>query len=137
MALVMPPDANGAMARNVSVGCLQLAEYLVFEDAKRQIERLRSGDILHVTIELTNPETQYAVQVQMTDYHMIGWAPRYLVKDLVTAIAHAPGDYGARVVRVNPVPAPSRQRVLIELSGHWPHDYEPMSADEFQLLREG
>ena len=107
------------------------------EDAKRQIERLRSGDILYVTIELTNPETRYAVQIQMTDYHMIGWAPRYLVTDLVTAIAHAPGDYGARVVRVNPVPAPSRQRVLIELSGHWPHDYEPMSADEFQLLRDG
>ena len=95
---------------------------------------MRSGDTLYVTIELTNSATQYAVQIQMTDYHMIGWAPRYLVKDLVTAIAHAPGDYRARVVRVNPVPAPSRQRVLIELSGHWPRDHEPMSADEFQLL---
>ena len=49
--------------------------------------------------------------------------------------AHAPGDYQARVVKLNPVPAPSMQRVLIELSGHWPHDHEPMSADEFQLLR--
>ena len=107
------------------------------ESAQRQMECLRSGDMLYVTIELTNPETRLAVQIQMMDYHMIGWAPRYLVNDLVTAMAHAPGDYAARVVKVNPVPAPSRQRVLIELSGHWPHDYEPMSAAQFQLLREG
>ena len=105
-------------------------------DAQRRIERLRSGDILYITIELTNPETRLAVQIQTTDYHMIGWAPRYLVNDLVAAMAHAPGDYQARVVKVNPVPAPSKQRVLIELGGHWPQDYEPMSADQFQLLSE-
>jgi len=106
------------------------------KNAQREIDRLCSGDMLYVTIELTNPETKLAVQIQMTDYHMIGWAPRYLVKDLVTAIAHAPGDCAARVVKINPGPAPSRQRVLIELSGHWPQGYEPMSAAEFQLLSE-
>ena len=47
-----------------------------------------------------------------TDYHMIGWAPRYLVNDLDAAMAHAPGDCQALVVKVNPVPAPSTQRVL-------------------------
>ena len=49
-------------------------------------------------------------------------------------MAHAPGDYSAQVVKVNPVPAPSKQRVLIELGGHWPQGYEPMEADEFKLL---
>ena len=99
--------------------------------AQQRIDSLQSEEALYVTIELTNPETRVAVQMQTEDYHMIGWAPRYLVDDLVKAMAHAPGDYQARVVKLNPVPAPSMQRVLIELSGH-----DPMSADEFQLLSE-
>jgi len=86
-----------------------------------------------VRIELTNPATQLAVQIQTEDYHVIGWAPHYLVRDLVNAIAKAPGEYRAQVVRVNPVPAPSKQRLLVELCGHWP-DYEPMTADDFQPL---
>ena len=64
---------------------------------------------------------------------MIGWAPRYVVGDLVEAIARAP-HYRAEVVKVNPTSAPSNQRVLIELIGQWPRDYEPMSSNEFQLL---
>jgi hypothetical protein len=67
------------------------------------------------------------------DYYVLGWAPRYLVGDLVQAIAKAPGDYEAFVVRVNPVPAPSQHRVLVELRGHWP-DYEPMTREEFEPL---
>ncbi len=39
---------------------------------------------------------------------MIGWAPRYLVDDLVHAIAKSPSDYEARVVRINPSPAPAK-----------------------------
>jgi hypothetical protein len=47
---------------------------------------------------LTNPATQLAVQIQTQDYHVIGWSPRYLVSDLVNAIAKAPGEYAAKVV---------------------------------------
>ena len=64
---------------------------------------------------------------------MIGWAPCHLVGDLVEAIARAP-HYRAEVVRVNPVLAPSNQRILIELIGQWPRDYHPTSSPEFQLL---
>lgn len=64
---------------------------------------------------------------------MIGWAPCYLVGDLVEAIARAPHDR-AEVVRVNSVLAPSNQRVLIELIGQWPRGYHPTSSPEFQLL---
>ena len=88
-----------------------------------------------MTLELTNPATQMAVQIQTEDYSMIGWAPRYLVSDLMAAIAKAPGDYEAQVVRVNPVPAPSKQRLLVELRGHWP-DYDPMTNAEFRPLVE-
>jgi hypothetical protein len=101
--------------------------------AQRRIDSLTPGEELYVTIELTNPATQLAVQIQTKDYYMIGWAPRYLVDDLARPIALSPGDYGAKVVRINPAPAPSKQRLLVELKGRWP-DYEPMSEGDFEPL---
>ena len=62
---------------------------------------------------------------------MIGWAPCHLVGDLVEAIARAP-HYRAEVVRVNPVLAPSNQRILIELIGQWLRDYPPTSLPALQ-----
>lgn len=105
----------------------------VNEAAQQRIDRLQAGERLNVTIELTNPATGMAVQIQTEDYYMIGWAPRYLVDDLVRAIAESAGGYGAKVVRVNPVPAPSKQRLLVELSGRWPA-YEPMMRGDFEPL---
>jgi len=99
--------------------------------AQARLGELASEEALYVTLELTNPQTRFAVQIQTTDYHMIGWAPRYLVPDLVMAITENPGDYVARVVRVNPLPAPSKQRVLIEMRGRW-DEYEPMSGPDYQ-----
>lgn len=107
----------------------------VSEAGKERMGKLKPGEGLYVAIELNNPATQPAVQIQTMDYHMIGWAPRYLVNDLVNAIAQSPGDYTAEVVQINPVPAPSKQRMLIELRGHWP-DYEPMSSNDFRPLCE-
>ena len=101
--------------------------------AQQRLDKLAAGEKLYVALELTNPETQMAVQIQTLDYCMIGWASRYLVNDLMATIAKAPGDYKAYVVRLNPVPAPSKQRVLVELSGHWP-DHDPMTTAEFRPL---
>lgn len=105
----------------------------VSEAGQKRLDSLTAGEPLLVALELNNPATGAAVQIQTEDYHMIGWAPRYLLADLVASIAKAPGDYKAFVVRVNPVPAPSKQRVLIELSGKWP-DHEPMTGQEFEPL---
>jgi hypothetical protein len=102
-------------------------------DAQRRIDALKPGETLYVTIELTNPATQLAVQIQTVEYYMIGWAPRYLVGDVVHAIAQSPGGYVARVVRVNPAPAPAKQRLLVELGGRWPN-YEPMTMGDFEPL---
>ena len=111
-------------------GCRQ-----VNESAQKRIERLEADEQLYVTLELTNPATGFAVQLQTRDYHMIGWAPRYLVEDLVKAMAESPGNYNARVVRVNHLPAPSKQRVLIEMSGRW-NEHEPMTSEDFDPLVE-
>ncbi len=103
--------------------------------AQERLMKLKSGEHLRVAIELNNPVTVLAVQLETPDdYHMIGWTPRYLVKDLFQAICESPNDIRATVVKVNPTPAPSKQRLLIEIKGRWAVSYEPMSAPEFQPL---
>ncbi len=99
----------------------------------QRIDTLIPGEKLYVTLELTNPVTKLAIQIQTLDYHVIGWAPRYLVDDLSKAMADSPGTYQAHVVRVNPSPAPSKQRLLVELSCNW-LGYEPMSQGPFEPL---
>jgi hypothetical protein len=105
----------------------------VSEAAQERLNLLDDGEKLCVALELTNPITEMAVQVQTTDYYMIGWAPRYLVEDLTMAMAESPGAYKANVVRVNPQPAPSSQRVLVEMRSYW-DKHEPMSGPDFQPL---
>lgn len=104
----------------------------VSSHAQERIENLEQGEELYVTLELTNPMAGLALQIQTKDYQMIGWAPRYLVGDLAGAMVDSP-NYSACVVQVNPQPAPSRQRVLVEMCGHW-KEHEPMSGADFKLL---
>ena len=100
-----------------------------------RIDALKGDEPIRVSVEVNSPTTQLALQLQSQDYVMLGWAPRYLVDDLVKVIVKAPDRIAARVVRVNPPPAPANQRVLVELAGSLPVDYEPMSGPDFQLLR--
>jgi hypothetical protein len=102
--------------------------------AQERSKTLSPNERLSIAIELTNPETGFAVQIQTADYFMIGWAPRYLVADLAHAIASSPGKFEAKVVRLNPSPAPSRQRLLVEFRGYWSTDREPMSTEDFLPL---
>ena len=108
----------------------------VNSEALARLDRLQPGEELVACVEINNPATFLAVQVQTRDYHMIGWTPRYLVGDLINAIARSPSKLEAEVVKLNPVPAPSKQRVLIEFRGHWPAGYEPMSGEDFKPLAE-
>ena len=56
---------------------------------------------------------------------------RNLVHDLTRAMTERPRDYEAKVVRINPQPAPSKQRVLIEMRGRW-DGYEPMDGSDYK-----
>ena len=103
--------------------------------ARKRLDILQVDERLYVTLELTNPVAGVAVQLQTLDYHVIGWAPRYLVHDLMMAMAQNPEEYAAHVVRLNPLPAPSTQRLLIELTGNW-GDHEPMADGDFVPLVE-
>jgi hypothetical protein len=98
--------------------------------AQKRLNSLEAGEKLYVSIELTNPATQFAVQIQTLDYHMIGWAPRYLVTDLVAAIAQKIGHYEANVVRVNPMPARELTGLPIVL-----RPFQPSLPIETMLIR--
>ena len=101
--------------------------------AQTRLDTLRPGDALRVSLELNNPATGAAIQLQTADdYHMLGWAPRYLILDMLATLAHAPTELEATVLRLNPPPAPGNQRVLVELGGRFREDFEPMSGSDFQ-----
>ncbi len=105
----------------------------VSEAAKQRALSLSANEPLRVSLELNNPATGFAIQLTTEDYHFIGWTPRYLVKDFLSAIALHPG-VEARVVRVNELGTPINRRVLVELSGKLPADFQPMSGPEFQTI---
>lgn len=109
----------------------------VNEGARQRIVALQPGDPLQVSLELNNPATGPAIQLQTaTDYYMLGWTPRYLVMDLIKAIGAGPTEIKAEVVRVNLPPAPYNQRVLVTLEGRLPAGLEPMASPEFEPLME-
>lgn len=95
---------------------------------------LQGGERLQVAVELNNPASGAAIQLETSnDYLMIGWAPRYLVLDLLQVLNNHQA-VAARVVKVNPEPAPFNQRVLIELEGKFNSDYLPMNTPDFHPL---
>lgn len=100
--------------------------------ARERIDKLKEWEKLLVAIKLKNPATGLAAQIQTEDYHMIGWTPRWLMPDVVAA-ARETGECAACVVRVNPLPPPSPQRVLIEMTGRW-DKHEPMTGEDFVPL---
>lgn len=107
----------------------------VNQPSQERIQTMRPGDPLQVSVELNNPATGAAIQVESAnDYFMLGWAPRYLIKDVLQAISGGPAKIQARVIRVNPPPAPHNQRVLVEIEGMFQVGYQPMSSEEFLPL---
>lgn len=103
---------------------------------EKAIERaayLKIGEELRILVELNNPETRLAVPLLTEDYQMIGWAPRYLVEDLITCAPIAP-ELSARVARINTEEAPLNQRILIDYTGRTPQGKQPMSTPNFTPL---
>lgn len=106
----------------------------VSQAAQDRVLTLKEGESLQVAVELNNPASGSAIQLETSnDYHMIGWSPRYLVEDLLQALSQHQ-EIAARVVKVNPEPAPYNQRVLIEFKGKFQSDHLPMSTPNFQPL---
>lgn len=105
----------------------------VNEAGVERATKLKEGEKLQISLEVNNPKTHLAILLSSGDYLPLGWTPRYLVSDLLRAMANAP-DLSAQVVKVNPDTVPTNRRYLIEMSGHLPDGFEPMSSDEFQPI---
>ncbi len=102
----------------------------VSEAGRIRAEGLQAKEHLQIALEMNNPATGLAVQLQSADGHMLGWAPRYLVKDLVGAMVEFT-ELSATVIRSNPQDAPLARRLLIEMTGRLPASVVPMSSEEF------
>lgn len=105
----------------------------VSQAAQDRALQLSADEALGVSLELNNPKHGLAIQLTSRDYEFIGWTPRYIVGDLLQAIARA-HNISAKVIRVNPDDIPINRRVLVEMSGYLPHDFEPMAGGDFLLL---
>ncbi|RZA08131.1 MAG: DNA-binding protein [Moraxellaceae bacterium] len=95
--------------------------------------QLAVGEALQILIEVNNPKSQTAICLQSSDYLPLGWAPRYLVADLLRAMAAGP-HLEAKLVKANPDNVPLNRRYLIEMQGRLPTDFEPMSGEQFQII---
>ncbi len=110
----------------------------VNQSSLERIKQIKEGEQLYLALEMANPETKHAIQIQTMDYYMIGWVPRYLVYDLFTALKDDQ-EYSAHVVRVNSVnvptvpPVPHNLRVLIELKSQW-RNHDPMDIEDYRPL---
>ena len=118
-------------SRDGFFSCRFFVERLLFPESceARWIDSLDEGEDLRVAV---HPASS-VVHIKTEDCHTIGTPPRFLVEDIVRAADACRGEYNAKVVKVNLPPAPSRRRLLVELSGRWP-DYEPMSDTDYQPL---
>ena len=103
------------------------------EASRERAARLIAGEKLRVMIEVNNPATRLAVTLHADDYVMVGWAPRYLVEDLVKCIPQAP-EIEVTVVKVNHLHAPLNQLILVEYSGKASTDHLLMSSPDFTPL---
>jgi hypothetical protein len=99
-----------------------------------RILKLQPGEDLSIAVDVNNRATGFAIQLQTQDRLIIGYAPRYLLNDLLQVILRCSLVSSAQISRVNPPPAPPRQRVLVLFKGCWPEGYQPMSGEEFRAL---
>lgn len=102
----------------------------VSQTAQERALHLMADEALGVSLELNNPKYGLAIQLTSRDYEFIGWTPRYIVGDLLQAIART-HRVTAKVIRVNADGIPINRRVLVEMRGYLPHDFEPMAAGDF------
>lgn len=103
----------------------------VSEAGRHRAESLHAQERLQIALEMNNPATRLAVQLQSADGQLLGWAPRYLVSDLAGAMVEFT-ELTATVIRSNPQEAPLARRLLIEMAGRLPASVEPMTSADFK-----
>jgi hypothetical protein len=104
------------------------------EAAQALAQQLEPGERLEQRPDPEDPADTEALAVFARGTH-VGFAPRYLRRDLRALDLARPGQGVLAVTRVNPAPTPMQFRVLAVYEAPWPEGFRPFSASEFEPLR--
>jgi hypothetical protein len=104
------------------------------EPARALAEQLAPGERLELRLDPENPADAEALAVFARGTH-IGFAPRYLRRDLRALDLANPGLGSLTVTRVNLPPTPMQFRVLATYEAAWPEGFRPFAEPEFEPLR--
>jgi hypothetical protein len=112
-------------------------EYLP-RSASDRIANLDVDEMLFPMFDVSNPYDPHAIAVRTGDpRHLIGYVPRFFVRELRTCIESARmEDVYLKVARVN-LEAPLQFRLLCRFTSPWPKGFKPWSQPEYQPLVEG
>lgn len=127
------PDADGRYACRFFVHGLRH----MTADALERVTQMRGDDELALWPEPDNLHDPHAVAVYTAltiDGIKLGFAPRFLARDISQLLGVLPPDQvQVRVRRVNP-DAPLQQRLLCALSSPWPAGFQSCAGKEFQPI---
>jgi hypothetical protein len=92
------------------------------------------GEQLMLVHDLQNEHDPNALMLRTFDRHIVGFCPRYLVKDFHQLIDQQFQAVKVVVERVNSAPTPLQFRLLCKLTAQCRQNFQPFSSDEYQLL---
>jgi len=105
------------------------------QSSQDRASQLRQHDPLFTMWDWQNPSDERAVLLRTEDNHCIGWVPRYYAPDLQRLRTEMRLSE-CEVIQANPPPAPTWQRLLVELKMIVPEDFLPLSGPEYQPIPE-
>jgi hypothetical protein len=105
------------------------------EPAALEALRLTTGSEVWLEPDAANPVDPDALEVTTDRGTHIGFAPRYLCRDLRLLRENAPVQAKALVRRVNLPPTPMQFRVLCTFEAPWPDGFRPFAGPDFAPIR--
>jgi HIRAN domain len=102
--------------------------------AQQRATECVAGEALMLMNDLQNEHDPNALILRTVDRHIVGFCPRYLVKDFLQLIDKQPQSVKVVVEKVNPAPTPLQFRLLCKLTTQWRKDFQLFSSNEYQLL---
>jgi hypothetical protein len=102
--------------------------------AQQRAAKCFAGEVLMLVHDLQNEHDSNALMLRTVDRHIVGFCPRYLVKDFHQLIDNQPQTVKVVVEKVNPTPTPLQFRLLCKLTAQWSQSFQPFSSGEYQLL---
>ena len=109
-------------------------------ESMERVLRLKKDDSLLVVWDMQNPYDPRALGLRTNetlghgDRFLIGYCPRYLNSDLLTALAQPDEPPRITVERVNPPPAPPQVRLLCRLTARTTPEFSFFTSGDFVAL---